>query len=474
MSSRKEEKGSITIFLSLVVLLLISIISQVLQEAMFQADRIKAASAMELSLNAVLGEYSRELLENYGLIFLESSDSEGNFQKADLLSRIDYYLYKNIEEQSGMLRMEIGNETLKELRFVTDQEGQGFYEDVIKAYRTKIPAKLMEEAVKMAAEYEKGKESRKSLEENKVTPEELKVPENIEVDEEAKKKAEEVVNPIEIINLLKTNPLLSIVAGDLGISSHAIDLNTTLQKRRLNEGNYKPDSKTSISDKVIFDLYLNQEFKSFVDYIEITGNQETLLYEKEYIISGKASDIENLSDVVEKIVWIREGINFVYLLSDQTKLAEAETLATALVGFTGQPPLIFATKLAILAVWAYGESLLDARILLHGGKVDFIKNATNWRISLSNLANIRELLSESNMGDQQGMCYEDYLFLFIGVTSKKDKCFRSMDIIERNIQSLTGIKTFKMDNCLVDIGAEISVISRGGRMITVKKAMGYW
>ena len=78
------------------------------------------------------------------------------------------------------------------------------------------------------------------------------------------------------------------------------------------------------------------------------------------------------------------------------------------------------------------------------------------------------------MGDEQGMSYEDYLLLFIGVTSKTDKCFRSMDIIERNIQALTGIKTFKMDNCLVNIGAEISVVSRCGRMITVKKVMGYW
>ena len=92
MGNRKEEKGSITIFLSLVILVLVSIISQVLQEAVFQADRIKAASAMELSLHAVLGEYNREVLENYGLIFLESSNKEGKFQKEELLSRIDYYL----------------------------------------------------------------------------------------------------------------------------------------------------------------------------------------------------------------------------------------------------------------------------------------------------------------------------------------------------------------------------------------------
>ena len=249
---------------------------------------------------------------------------------------------------------------------------------------------------------------------------------------------------------------------------------TTLQKRKRNKGNYTLESKSGISDKVIFDLYVNQEFKSFLDYMEITQKGDKLLYEKEYIISGKASDVENLSDVVGKIVWIREGINFVYLLTDQAKLAEADALATALVGYTGLVPLVVATKMAILAVWAYGESLLEAKILLHGGKVDFIKSAANWKISLSNLANIGNILKETCTGDETGMSYEDYLFLFIGVTSKFNKCFRSMDVIERNIQSLSGVKTFKMDNCLSYIGVEISVISRGGRLIKVKKAMGYW
>lgn len=474
MGNRKEEKGSITIFLSLVILVLVSIISQVLQEAVFQADRIKAASAMELSLHAVLGEYNREVLENYGLIFLESSNKEGKFQKEELISRIDYYLCKNIEEQSGMLKMEIGEESLKELSFITDQEGQGFYEEVVKAYKMKLPVKLAEEATKLAAQYESGKENRKILEENKVPSENLKVPEDIKVDEEAKKKAEKMINPIEVINLLKTNPLLGIVAGDLSISNNTIDLNTTLQKRKRNKGNYTLESKSGISDKVIFDLYVNQEFKSFLDYMEITQKGDKLLYEKEYIISGKASDVENLSDVVGKIVWIREGINFVYLLTDQAKLAEADALATALVGYTGLVPLVVATKMAILAVWAYGESLLEAKILLHGGKVDFIKSAANWKISLSNLANIGNILKETCTGDETGMSYEDYLFLFIGVTSKFNKCFRSMDVIERNIQSLSGVKTFKMDNCLSYIGVEISVISRGGRLIKVKKAMGYW
>ena len=64
--------------------------------------------------------------------------------------------------------------------------------------------------------------------------------------------------------------------------------------------------------------------------------------------------------------------------------------------------------------------------------------------------------------------------LFISAASKENKCFRSMDMIERNIQNLTGIDTFRMDSCLSYIGAEFSIKSRGGRLIVINKGMGYW
>ena len=40
-----------------------------------------------------------------------------------------------------------------------------------------------------------------------------------------------------------------------------------------------------------------------------------LKYQLEYLLSGKESDLENLESVAEQILWIREGINFTYLMS---------------------------------------------------------------------------------------------------------------------------------------------------------------
>ncbi|MBQ2799893.1 MAG: hypothetical protein IJF03_00715 [Lachnospiraceae bacterium] len=472
MNEQKQERGSITVFLSLILLILISIVTQVMQEAMFQADRIKLASAMDVSLNAVLGEYCKELVEEYGLFFLDASDENGVFDKENVASRLDYYMYKNVQEQSGMLQMQLIDTEIKNITLATDNDGMAFFEEAVKAYKEKIVAKVVESAMQQSKKYEQAEKARETIEKNQVEPSELEIPKDIEVNLEEKEKAEKIVNPVEVIEALKANGLLGIVAWDIPISGNSIDLSTTLQKRKLNQGNCQKKQKSSVSEQVIFDLYLKDQFSHFGNRQQ-DGESCCLEYEIEYLVSGRAGDKENLSAVLEKIIWMREGINFAYLLTDKTKMAEADALATALVGYTGIAPLVVAMKFAILAVWAYGESLLEIRILLKGGKVDFIKSESNWKLQLSELANVATIIKGESQGDEQGMAYEDYLWILLSASSKKDKCYRSMDLIEKRIQNITNVTSFRMDNCVSYMEGEVSAISRCGRSITVSKTIEY-
>lgn len=472
MKDTEKSRGSITVFLSLILLILISMIAQVMQEAVFQADRIKLASAMDISLNAVLGEYGKELVEEYGLFFVDTSDDNGVFDKEVIASRLDYYMYRNIQEQSGMLQMELYDTKIKEVVLATDNNGTAFVKEAVKAYKETMAVNAVQTALQKLKDYEQAQSSRKTLEKNQVKPSDLEVPDDIEVNREEKEKAETIVNPVEIIEELKTNMLLGIVASDLDISSNVMDLSDTLEKRKLQKGDSKKQEDISVSDKVIFDLYLKEQFSCFGNQKK-EDNSGCLRYEMEYLISGKESDRKNLNTALEKIIFIREGINFVYLLSDSAKMAQAEALASALVGYTGMAPLIIAMKFAILAVWAYGESLLEVRILLTGGKVDFLKNNENWKLDLKNLESVASIVKGEAKGDEQGMAYEDYLWLLLSVCSQKDKCFRSMDLIEKNIQHITEGISFRMDCCVAYLKAEASCVSRGGRSITVLKGMGF-
>lgn len=472
MTEQKQEKGSITVFLSLVLLVLLSLVAQIMQEAMFQADRIKLSSAMEVSLNAVLGEYCKEVLEDYGVFFLDASEENGVFGIEHVASRLDYYMYKNVQEQSGMLQMQLCDTQISHYTLATDNDGAVFVQEAVKAYQEKIAAKTIEQAFEKSKKYKEAETARETVENNQVEASELAIPKDVEVDLEEKKEAEKITNPVEVIEALKANSLLGIVGWDLNFSDNAMDLNNTLQHRKLNQGNYKKEQKTSVTDQMIFDLYLKDQFFNFRN-CKSKEDSSCLQYEIEYLISGKAGDKENLAGVLEKIIWIREGINFVYLLNDSVKMAEADALATALVGYTGIAPLVVAMKYAILAVWAYGESLLEARILLTGGKVDFAKTNANWKLQLSSLANVATILKGESKGDERGMTYEEYLGVLLSAVTQKNKSYRSMDLIEKQIQSSTNVTSFRMDCCLSYIEGEVSALSRCGRELLVCKAIGY-
>lgn len=473
MKDERTERGSITVFLALILLVLISIVTEVVQETMFQVDRIKLVSAMDVSANALLGEYCKELVEQYGIFFLEASDESGVFDKENVTSRLDYYMYKNIQEQSGMLQMQLITAEIEKFSVATDYNGAVFLKEAVKAYQEKIVANTIESAMYQSQKYQEAEKSRKTIEENQVQSSQLEIPQDIEVDIEEKEKAEKIVNPVEVIEALKANGLLGIVAGDLSVSSNAMDLNTTLQKRKLNQGNYQKEQTVSSSEKIAFDLYLKDQFSCFGNH-KRDDVSDCLNYEIEYMVCGKADDKENLSGVLEKIIWMREGINFVYLLTDNAKMAEAEALATALVGYTSIAPLVSAMKFAILAVWAYGESLLEVRILLTGGKVNFMKNENNWKLQLSELANVATIIKGESKGDEQGFSYEDYLWILLSASSVKNKCYRCMDLIEKRIQNTTNIISFRMDNCIAYMTGEASVVSRCGKDITISKGIKYW
>ena len=88
-------------------------------------------------------------------------------------------------------------------------------------------------------------------------------------------------------------------------------------------------------------------------------------------------------------------------------------LAIALVGYTGLQPLITAMMFAILGVWAYGESILEVKCLLNGGKIAFEKTALNWKLSLTNLCSMEQAAKGNVTEDAQGMTYEEYLFMLL-------------------------------------------------------------
>jgi methyl-accepting chemotaxis protein len=206
------------------------------------------------------------------------------------------------------------------------------------------------------------------------------------------------------------------------------------------------------AEHFLFQEYLKEHFAMFPNE---EGNLKVrkpsaLSYEQEYLLIGKMSDQENLSAVISKIIFSRTILDFVSLLGDKAKCNEAKMVATSLVGFTGLPILICITTTIILLIWSFVEALVDVCALLMGKEVPVLKKKVVTGFSdlfLINRGNIQSKASQIVTGKELALTYQDYLRGFLLIKNKEDLAYRSMDLMQENI-NLRYVDTFYMDKCL--------------------------
>ena len=213
-----------------------------------------------------------------------------------------------------------------------------------------------------------------------------------------------------------------------------------------------------ITEKVLFQEYLGKYFMLYpMEGNEVSDRKPSALdCEQEYLISGENTDQENMAAVISRIVFIRMMTDFVCILGDKTKGAEALAAATALVGFTGMPVLISITKTVLLLVWALAEALLDTCALLNGKSVPLMKKhiiMTFPELFMINRSYLESKVSQLEAG-KLAFTYQDYLKLFLLIKNKKDLAFRSMDLMQENLQLRYG-EDFQMSNCLYGFEANV-------------------
>ena len=73
MSSRIWKRGEITVFLSMLLAVLLFFFQAALESARYAMLRSQTQEALELAEYSVLSEYHREMLDIYGLFYLDLS-----------------------------------------------------------------------------------------------------------------------------------------------------------------------------------------------------------------------------------------------------------------------------------------------------------------------------------------------------------------------------------------------------------------
>lgn len=460
MQKRYNKKASITVFLTLLLLLSASFFFALLETARIKGLGTKADIVSDAALESVFAEYQKEIYENYGLLMLDCAYGSGNFAIENVEKRLQEKNLNNLKQsEKEFYGINLTECKIPGYQLLTDDGGKVFRH--LAAQTAKREALVQEvddfaEEIqqKETLEQENGTVEERLEEANKTIEEveQAKQAENTEEkvgDISAQKPQEEVKNPIEDANQWKKSAVLSLVVRDESqLSNKAIALEHTLEHRQKETGNLP--AQGAILEELWFVKYLETHMGS---YRQISSNH-ALDYEWEYILNGESSDRDNLKETVKSLIMIREIANMGYLIQDQQKCIEAEELAVALMGWSMNPPVVAATKWGILAAWAYSESILDVRALLEGRRIAWMKNAEQWTTGINQTGEAVDGFAMAK-DCENGWDYLKYLQFLICMKRDNAVNYRSMDIIEVNINSMYG-KSIQMDHMMTGCESKVS------------------
>ncbi len=468
---RYDRKGTITVFLSLVCVLFLSLLCTAVESARVQGCRAKAAAALDMGMFSVMGAFERELLEKYDVFFLDGAAGTGSYSTERLSDTLTDYMAYNVDPNKRELiaRFDPFGLRMVEARIIgiglaTDGNGEAFYQQAVGFMRENFPTEAVnmwmnrmkegEELEKAGENYERQdsnvakelasiEEQRKQLEEQqKESDGELQVPQAPAVPESR--------NPLTIIKKMKNEGILGLVLADRGIVSQKTLPENSPSKRHCRTGNLPVEEKYGgLVDNLIFQEYLFERFALFTDQ----EKDQVLDYGLEYILCGKDSDEKNLKSVITRLLLLREGSNFAYLSGDEVSMSAANAMAAALVGWIPVPGVVTVTAYALLLAWAYGESLVDVRQLLAGGKVPVVKDASTWKLGLASLADILLVLKGTDGSSTEGLSYAEYLQILFTLGNKKKYAMRALDLIEGYMRTRLATAAFRMDNAIFKIQA---------------------
>lgn len=173
--------------------------------------------------------------------------------------------------------------------------------------------------------------------------------------------------------------------------------------------------------------YMKNHFQSAVSQSE--DDDSFFKYELEYILAGKTSDEGNLKSTKNRIIAIREAMNIAYINQNP----QMRDLALTIAELISSPAAAPATQQALIAAWAYAESVNDYRLLVHGKKVPLMKDDDSWAVNLKSIiTNPNPEYIDTN--NEKGNTYNEYLQAMIFLKNKDNRLLRMMDLIEINMK----------------------------------------
>lgn len=474
MRGNIRQSGSVTVTVCLSLILTAALILGLIEAARFYGLKEDADEWTKLAAESLAAEYQPYLLEEYGLFFLDGSFGETKLNPAAGEAKMDALLSYNLivtEEKNGinLYRMQKADSEIAGYILATDDSGKVFMIQAAKTMKDTIgqqaAKELLNKIQRIQSKESEGGNPEQSMIDAENTLMELASQQAAQAQVNAKKapiepvepleaeKAKEepavVENPLENIKTMRAQGILSLLLPEgATISSKKISLEDCLLKRNFSKGTCHMKESAGWYERILTQEFVKTSSGNFLN----PKDRGALSYGTEYLICGKSSDEENLKGTAEKLLLLREAVNFLYLQQDQEKSAEAMTAATILAGASANPAAVELVYQGILAAWAYAESVCDVKTLLSGGKIPLMKDKTSWKTQLSKLGEAAVTASSS---EDLGLSYEEYLDALLYTKSTEKIAYRSMDLMEKSMQNVERYAKCRMDHMIAGFQTEI-------------------
>lgn len=483
---QKKEKAYLTVYLSLVFGIVLSLLLALIEGAAIGAARAQAELAADLGLDSVFAEYNREILNQYELFFIDSSYGGESGGTGKVEKHLSDYLCKNMDADKdvgilgGTTYLKLANPYLeiREVSYASDNAGEVWKAQAVTYMKAVYGGDIINTVKEHIETVQKNEMNTRDVaaelkKQKKKFEEALAEKGIIEYDtEDANGNSYKKVS--KLVDKLISGTLLKLVtpSGEK-ISKASVNVNDYYSARahtgKVNAGiglHQGASAADGFVDELIYGEYLMKVCGNYRDKKE----NSLLSYQIEYILYGFSSDTSNLSACLATLFAVRSVGNLISVYSSSNMKTQAKNIAKVLCILLASPELVPLLQNILMGMWALAESVADVKNLLDGGKVPLIKKDSQWSLSLLGILSGN---FEGSGKKDEGLSYQAYLRVLLGLMDKQRKAERSLDIVEMDIRQTKGNEHFRIDRCIDYMKAGFGFMDAGGHDFVFEKIMCY-
>ena len=466
----RKLNGYLTVFLSLSLTMLLSVFFLLIQAAFSNFSKMQLECAADIGMNSALGEFNRELLMQYDLLFIDMSYGSENATVDTVENHMANYINENIRAQAGSVsawnELTLNNVSISQTLAPHHYDGKILKRQAAAYIGENARADAISDIGSLLTQGEAYDDDDSMAAWQGVmgkittllaTLTEKKRQEALDADPDANVDDIKVTidNPADTaFNSAKKymNDLKDSADGDGSVSLNDYYSRRTAAYPGPGASEYDEGLLANLANDHLFRCYMFEKMGRHLNPKE----GSPLEFQIEYIIAGKSSDTANLRSMKLRIFGWRFADNIRLYLSSEAKKAEARGIAATVTTLILQPELTEAVAQSILFMWAFNDSKKDLDEIMDGGKIPLVK--------------------ESIGSTKNGINYKQYLEIILGLQmlyKEKTVMAHAMDIIEMDMRKTPGNQHFRIDWCIESFRARFEFSDRR-EQYAIERSYGYY